>query len=129
MVSLRRVREDGKRESAGSHSQWGDRVGAASVRLAAMDSIQFRHDRYDFTGRFCARLACPACIVKINVTFCLTTGRPKCVIRFIERPEHTDWSNRPIVHRAGGMLLQSKKEFVICADLQPSDVFFYYTTT
>lgn len=27
------------------------------------------------------------------------------------------------------MLLQSKKEFVICADLQPEDVFFYYTTT
>ncbi|KAI0081811.1 acetoacetate-CoA ligase [Panus rudis PR-1116 ss-1] len=41
-----------------------------------------------------------------------TTGRPK-----------------PIVHRAGGMLLQAKKEFVICADLQPDDVFFYYTTT
>ncbi|KAK2466220.1 hypothetical protein APHAL10511_001862 [Amanita phalloides] len=41
-----------------------------------------------------------------------TTGRPK-----------------PIVHRAGGMLLQSKKEFVICADLQPHDIFFYYTTT
>ncbi|KAG1754051.1 uncharacterized protein EDB91DRAFT_1101357 [Suillus paluster] len=41
-----------------------------------------------------------------------TTGRPK-----------------PIVHRAGGMLLQAKKEFVICADLRPEDVFFYYTTT
>lgn len=41
-----------------------------------------------------------------------TTGRPK-----------------PIVHRAGGMLLQSKKEFVICADLRPEDTFFYYTTT
>ncbi|KAJ6613430.1 acetoacetyl-CoA synthetase [Mycena sp. CBHHK59/15] len=41
-----------------------------------------------------------------------STGRPKA-----------------IVHRAGGMLLQSKKEFVICADLQPDDVFFYYTTT
>ena len=27
------------------------------------------------------------------------------------------------------MLLQSKKEFVICADLKPEDVFFYYTTT
>ena len=38
-------------------------------------------------------------------------------------------SDRPIVHRAGGMLLQSKKEFVLCADLQPRDVFFYYTTT
>ena len=36
---------------------------------------------------------------------------------------------RPIVHRAGGMLIQAKKEFVICADLQPDDVFFYYTTT
>ncbi|KAG1755681.1 hypothetical protein EDB19DRAFT_1924945 [Suillus lakei] len=35
----------------------------------------------------------------------------------------------PIVHRAGGMLLQAKKEFVICADLRPADVFFYYTTT
>ncbi|KAI0352924.1 acetoacyl-CoA synthetase [Trametes cingulata] len=41
-----------------------------------------------------------------------TTGRPK-----------------PIVHRAGGMLIQAKKEFVICADLKPDDVFFYYTTT
>ncbi|EJD01158.1 acetoacetate-CoA ligase [Fomitiporia mediterranea MF3/22] len=41
-----------------------------------------------------------------------TTGRPK-----------------PIVHRAGGMLLQSLKEFVICGDLRPEDVFFYYTTT
>ncbi|KAG6332300.1 hypothetical protein ID866_6784 [Astraeus odoratus] len=36
---------------------------------------------------------------------------------------------KPIVHRAGGMLLQAKKEFVICADLQAEDVFFYYTTT
>jgi acetoacetyl-CoA synthetase len=27
------------------------------------------------------------------------------------------------------MLLQAKKEFVICADLHPEDVFFYYTTT
>ncbi|KAL4075852.1 hypothetical protein J3A83DRAFT_4089711 [Scleroderma citrinum] len=35
----------------------------------------------------------------------------------------------PIVHRAGGMLLQAKKEFVICADLNQEDVFFYYTTT
>ncbi|KAI0375673.1 acetoacyl-CoA synthetase [Pilatotrama ljubarskyi] len=41
-----------------------------------------------------------------------TTGRPK-----------------PIVHRAGGMLIQAKKEFSICADLKPDDVFFYYTTT
>jgi len=41
-----------------------------------------------------------------------TTGKPK-----------------PIVHRAGGMLLQSKKELVICSDLKSSDVFFYYTTT
>ncbi|KAG2013636.1 acetyl-CoA synthetase [Coprinopsis cinerea AmutBmut pab1-1] len=41
-----------------------------------------------------------------------TTGRPK-----------------PIVHRAGGMLLQAKKEFSICADLNADDVFFYYTTT
>ncbi|KAF9568890.1 acetoacetyl-CoA synthetase [Agrocybe pediades] len=41
-----------------------------------------------------------------------TTGRPK-----------------PIVHRAGGMLLQAKKEFAVCGDLRPDDVFFYYTTT
>ncbi|TFK28717.1 acetyl-CoA synthetase-like protein, partial [Coprinopsis marcescibilis] len=41
-----------------------------------------------------------------------TTGRPK-----------------PIVHRAGGMLLQANKEFIVCADLKPEDVFFYYTTT
>ncbi|KAG6814189.1 hypothetical protein H0H92_000866 [Tricholoma furcatifolium] len=36
---------------------------------------------------------------------------------------------QPIVHRAGGMLLQAKKEFAICGDLKPEDVFFYYTTT
>ncbi|KIK97146.1 hypothetical protein PAXRUDRAFT_825234 [Paxillus rubicundulus Ve08.2h10] len=41
-----------------------------------------------------------------------TTGRPK-----------------PIVHRAGGILLQAKKELAICADLHPEDIFFYYTTT
>ncbi|CAK5275643.1 unnamed protein product [Mycena citricolor] len=41
-----------------------------------------------------------------------STGRPKA-----------------IVHRAGGMLLQMKKEYLICADLKPEDVFFYYTTT
>lgn len=27
------------------------------------------------------------------------------------------------------MLLQAKKEFAICGDLRPDDVFFYYTTT
>jgi hypothetical protein len=27
------------------------------------------------------------------------------------------------------MLLQAKKELVICGDLRSSDVFFYYTTT
>lgn len=27
------------------------------------------------------------------------------------------------------MLLQARKEFAICADLRPEDVFFYYTTT
>ncbi|KZT53511.1 acetoacyl-CoA synthetase [Calocera cornea HHB12733] len=41
-----------------------------------------------------------------------TTGKPK-----------------PIVHRAGGMLLQLNKELIICGDMTPSDVFFYYTTT
>ncbi|KAL1747449.1 hypothetical protein HDZ31DRAFT_80433 [Schizophyllum fasciatum] len=35
----------------------------------------------------------------------------------------------PIVHRAGGMLLQANKEFAIHGDLRASDVFFYYTTT
>ncbi|KAJ6485031.1 acetoacetyl-CoA synthetase [Mycena vitilis] len=38
-------------------------------------------------------------------------------------------TGKAIVHRAGGMLLQAKKEFVICADLKRDDVFFYYTTT
>jgi acetoacetyl-CoA synthetase len=37
--------------------------------------------------------------------------------------------HRPIVHRAGGMLLQSLKEHRICADMGPADTFFYYTTT
>lgn len=41
----------------------------------------------------------------------------------------SDHPFRPIVHRAGGMLLQAKKELLICADLSPDDVFFYYTTT
>ncbi|KAI0677532.1 acetoacyl-CoA synthetase [Trametes maxima] len=41
----------------------------------------------------------------------------------------TTGASVPIVHRAGGMLIQAKKEFEICADLQPEDVFFYYTTT
>ncbi|KAG8891917.1 hypothetical protein FRC01_014446, partial [Tulasnella sp. 417] len=36
---------------------------------------------------------------------------------------------KPIVHRAGGMILQSKKELVIQADFKEDDVFFYYTTT
>ncbi|SGY15511.1 BQ5605_C013g07389 [Microbotryum silenes-dioicae] len=40
-----------------------------------------------------------------------TTGKPK-----------------PIVHRSGGMLLQSKKEHMIHGDLSEKDVFFYYTT-
>lgn len=35
---------------------------------------------------------------------------------------------KPIVHRAGGMLLQSNKEHIICSELSPSDVFFYYTS-
>ncbi|KIO29526.1 hypothetical protein M407DRAFT_70382, partial [Tulasnella calospora MUT 4182] len=36
---------------------------------------------------------------------------------------------KPIVHRAGGMILQSKKELAIQADFKEDDVFFYYTTT
>ncbi|KAG9050543.1 hypothetical protein FS837_004727 [Tulasnella sp. UAMH 9824] len=36
---------------------------------------------------------------------------------------------KPIVHRAGGMILQSKKELAIQADFNEDDVFFYYTTT
>lgn len=36
---------------------------------------------------------------------------------------------KPIVHRAGGMLLQLAKELVICGDFTPNDVFLYYTTT
>lgn len=36
---------------------------------------------------------------------------------------------KPIVHRAGGMLLQSLKELKLCAGLNADDVFFYYTST
>lgn len=35
---------------------------------------------------------------------------------------------KPIVHRAGGMLLQSNKEHIICSEIGPDDVFFYYTS-
>lgn len=35
---------------------------------------------------------------------------------------------KPLVHRAGGMLIQSKKEHVLHGDMGPDDVFFYYTT-
>jgi len=41
-----------------------------------------------------------------------TTGKPKC-----------------ITHRAGGLLLQFKKEHMLHGGLTPDDVFFYYTTT
>ena len=41
----------------------------------------------------------------------------------------TETRGRPIVHRAGGMLLQANKEFAIHGDLRAEDVFFYYTTT
>jgi acetoacetyl-CoA synthetase len=40
-----------------------------------------------------------------------TTGKPKC-----------------IVHSAGGLLLQHKKELLLHCDLRPGDRFFYYTT-
>lgn len=41
-----------------------------------------------------------------------TTGLPKC-----------------IVHSGAGLLLQLKKEHIIHGDMNPDDVFFYYTTT
>ncbi|CAG8493099.1 1411_t:CDS:2 [Diversispora eburnea] len=41
-----------------------------------------------------------------------TTGKPKC-----------------IVHRAGGLLIQHKKEFIIHGNMSQDDIFFYYTTT
>ncbi|RHZ67021.1 hypothetical protein Glove_303g139 [Diversispora epigaea] len=41
-----------------------------------------------------------------------TTGKPKC-----------------IVHRAGGLLIQHKKEFIIHGNMSQYDIFFYYTTT
>lgn len=40
-----------------------------------------------------------------------TTGKPKC-----------------IVHRAGGLLLQHKKELVLHCDVKPNDRLFYFTT-
>lgn len=57
----------------------------------------------------------------------MKVDRSKVSSPFREKSAHVGC--RPIVHRAGGMLIQAKKEFVICADLQPDDVFFYYTTT
>ena len=44
-------------------------------------------------------------------------------------PSHVEGKPKPIVHRAGGMLLQSAKELIICGDFVPEDIFFYYTTT
>jgi len=41
----------------------------------------------------------------------------------------TTGAPKAIVHRVGGMLLQSKKELSICAGLNENDVFLYYTTT
>ncbi|CAG8558428.1 12528_t:CDS:2 [Ambispora gerdemannii] len=41
-----------------------------------------------------------------------TTGKPKC-----------------LVHRAGGVLLQHKKEHILHGDMTANSVFFYYTTT
>jgi len=40
-----------------------------------------------------------------------TTGKPKCII-----------------HRAGGLLLQHKKEHVLHCDIKPGDRLFYFTT-
>ena len=57
-----------------------------------------------------------------------TTGRPKSVLMFVIFFVHSA-ASRPIVHRAGGMLLQAKKELMICGDFSAEDVFFYYTTT
>lgn len=57
----------------------------------------------------------------------MKVDRSKVSFPFRKKSAHVGC--RPIVHRAGGMLIQAKKEFVICADLQPNDVFFYYTTT
>lgn len=41
-----------------------------------------------------------------------TTGKPKC-----------------LVHRAGGILIQHKKEHILHSNMTSDDVFFYYTTT
>lgn len=41
-----------------------------------------------------------------------TTGLPKC-----------------IVHSGAGLLLQLKKEHIIHGNMNPEDIFFYYTTT
>jgi acetoacetyl-CoA synthetase len=59
-----------------------------------------------------------------------TTGLPKWVLAiFIQDYNLRLVLNRPIVHRSGGMLIQALKEHLICSDLSPADVFFYYTTT
>lgn len=36
---------------------------------------------------------------------------------------------KPIVHRAGGMLIQSLKEHMLHGDMGPNDVFYYFSTT
>jgi hypothetical protein len=76
-------------------------VGATRFRLASMDPIQLRND-----WPTQVRLSFAWAMINILITTC-----------------------RPIVHRAGGMLLQSLKEHLICGDLTSEDIFFYYTTT
>jgi acetoacetyl-CoA synthetase len=40
----------------------------------------------------------------------------------------TTGSPKAILHRSGGMLLQSSKEHLLHGDMSPKDVFFYYST-
>ncbi|CDO76278.1 hypothetical protein BN946_scf184470.g36 [Trametes cinnabarina] len=64
-----------------------------------------------------------------GTTVCVKVDQSKAAPSSSIEGQHSRDVRRPIVHRAGGMLIQAKKEFVICGDLQPDDVFFYYTTT
>jgi hypothetical protein len=91
-------------------------VGQDGFQLAALDPIQFWDDRL-------------VCIFsqRGRLLICLSQGGPSMNTHLLITKSLTN--PRPIVHRAGGMLIQALKEHLICADIKPNDVFFYYTTT
>ena len=98
---------------------------ADAFRLAIMDSVLKRYNRYAPLSSAIDKTFSPpdpssrqAKVSSANASF---------QFRGVSDTPIND--NRAIVHRAGGMLLQSRKELLICADLTDKDVLFYYTTT